>query len=134
VRLRVDQGGRAEDVDALVRPEVRGASSIVAPRTAMRPAGKARRPRRPGQRAASRRGGREGIAGWTADEQECTGAQARWRIMWLTNDGRQRALFEALRKLESGKTGNVGLKWFEILTMPGVAQSLMSLLLRGEFR
>jgi hypothetical protein len=54
--------------------------------------------------------------------------------MWLTNDGRQRALFEALRKLESGKTGNVGLKWFEIPTMPGVAQSLMSLLLRGEFR
>jgi hypothetical protein len=87
-----------------------------------------------GPRAASRRGGREGIAGRTADEQECTGAQARWRIMWLTNDGPQRALFEALRKLESGKTGNVGLKWFEILTIPGVAQSLMSLLLRGEFR
>jgi len=84
VRLRVDQGGRAEDIDALIR--------------------------------YGRRGGREGIAGRTADEQECTGAQARWRIMWLTYDGQNRKCR------------------FEILTMPGVAQSLMSLLLQGEFR
>jgi hypothetical protein len=49
-------------------------------------------------------------------EQECTGAQGRWRIMWLTNDDQNRKCR------------------YEILTIPDVAQSLMSLLLQGKFR
>jgi len=83
VRLGVDQGGRAEDVDALIRLADEAASKGL-------PAGPLTNKSAPAHRLVG--------------------------VSWLTNDGQNR----------KGR--------FEILTMPGVAQSLMSLLLHGEFR
>ena len=83
MRLRVDQGGRAEDVDALIRLADEGAAK-------RGPAGPLTNKSVPGHRLVG--------------------------VSWLTNDGHNRKCR------------------FEILTMPGVAQSLTSLLLHGEFR
>lgn len=83
MRLRVDQGGRAEDVDALIRLADEAAAKGL-------PAGPLTNKSVPGHRLVG--------------------------VSWLTNDGQNRKCR------------------FEILTMPGVAQSLMSLLLHGEFR